>query len=89
MIQAEKANFPVTMMCKVLGVSRSGYYALCDQPASRSSQEDARLLDQISTVHQEGRETYDSPKIHRILRQRGVRCGHKRIVRLMRSAGKG
>lgn len=80
-------EYSISLMCEVLGVSCSGYYAWRDRPPSRRSQEDARLLDEIRTVHQEGRESYGSPKIHRILGQRGVRCGHKRIVRLMRGAG--
>lgn len=82
-----RGEHSISLMCEVLGVSCSGYYAWRRRPPSRRSQEDARLLDQIRAIHQEGRETYGSPKIHRILRQRGVRCGHKRIVRLMRAAG--
>ncbi|MFN2200800.1 MAG: IS3 family transposase [Caldilineaceae bacterium] len=85
-IHALRTTHSISLMCEVFGVSRSGYYAWLRRPPSRRSQEDARLLAEIQAVHQEGRETYGSPKIHRILRQRGVRCGHKRIVRLMRSA---
>jgi putative transposase len=86
-IHALRREHSISLMCEVLGVSCSGYYAWRDRPPSRRSQEDARLLTEICSVHQEGREAYGSPKIHRILRQRGVRCGHKRIVRLMRGAG--
>lgn len=86
-IHALRKEHSISLMCEVLGVSRSGYYAWRERPPSRRSQEDARLLDEIRTVYQEGQETYGSPKIHRLLRQRGRRCGHKRIARLMRSAG--
>ena len=86
-IQALRREQSISLMCEVLGVSRSGYYKWCRRSPSRRSQEDARLLAKIRLLHQEGRETYGSPKIHRILRQRNVRCGHKRVVRLMRSAG--
>jgi putative transposase len=88
-IHTHRKEHSVSLMCDVMGVSRSGYYAWRQRPPSQRSQEDGRLLDAIRTVHQEGKETYGSPKIHRILRKRGVRCSHKRIVRLMRSAGLG
>jgi putative transposase len=79
--------FPVRVMCRVLGVSPSGYYSWRRRPPSRRSQQNQRLLGQIRMVHQQSRQTYGSPKILQALRQQGIRCGRNRIMRLMRQAG--
>jgi putative transposase len=87
LIDAEKATFPVAVLCKVLSVSRSGYYAWRDRPPSRRSQQDATLTAKIYEIHRRSRETYGSPRIHAELRSIGVRCGRKRVARLMRKEG--
>lgn len=74
-------------MCRVLGVSASGYYSWRTRTPSRRSQQNQRLLGQIQMVHQQSRQTYGSPKIRQALRQQGIRCGRNRIMRLMRQAG--
>lgn len=74
-------------MCKVLKVSRSGYYDWKDRPPSRRSREDAALIDEIHQSHKRSRETYGSPRVHAELRSIGVRCGRKRVARLMRKEG--
>jgi putative transposase len=87
LIDAEKASFPVAVLCKVLSVSRSGYYAWRDRPPSRRSRQDAALTAKIYEIHRRSRETYGSPRIHAELRSIGVRCGRKRVARLMRKEG--
>jgi putative transposase len=74
----------VALMCRVLGVSVSGYYAWRKRAPSRRTQANAQLSEQIRQVHRESRGTYGSPRIHAELRARGCRCNHKRIARLMR-----
>ena len=86
-IDAEKAMWPVSVLCQVLGVSRSGYYAWRGRPASESTQEDAKLAVEIAATHKRSRDTYGSPRVHRDLRARGVRIGKKRVERIMREHG--
>lgn len=88
LIDAQRASFPVAVLCKVLSVSRSGYYAWRDRPpSSRRSREDATLTDKIHEIHERSRETYGSPRVHAELRSIGVHCGRKRVARLMRKEG--
>jgi putative transposase len=85
-IDAERACLPVALLCRVLGVSRSGYYAWRNRPPSKRSREDATLTAKIREIHRRSRETYGSPRIHAELRALGTRCGRKRVERLMRQA---
>jgi putative transposase len=87
LIDAERASFPVAVLCKVLSVSRSGYYEWRDRPPSRRSQQDVTLTAKIYEIHRRSRETYGSPRVHAELRSIGVRCGRKRVARLMRKEG--
>jgi transposase InsO family protein len=73
-------------MCHVQEVSTSGYYAWRRRPAA-SNEADETLLAEIKTVFVESRRRYGSPRIHRKLRRRGIRCGQKRVARLMRQHG--
>lgn len=86
-IQRHVGQYPVTVMCRVLDVSRSGYYAWRDRPESRRGREDRRLKMRIRTIHHETRQSYGSPRIHQALRKQGIRCGRKRVARLMREDG--
>jgi transposase InsO family protein len=87
-IEAEKASFPISFMCRHLGVSTSGYYAWRCRPPSPRAIADAELAERITVIHAESRGTYGAPRIHAELRlDHGVRCGRKRIARLMRRAG--
>jgi putative transposase len=85
-IEREKAT--IATACRVLGVSRSGFHAWRLRPKSARALADEVLSLQIAQVHQGSRGTYGSPRIHAELRlDHGVRCGRKRIARLMRQAG--
>ncbi len=85
-MQQEKATHQIATLCRVLGVSPSGYYAWCDRPLSARAQADRVLLAQIRAIHERSRGTYGVPRIHAELRAQGVRCGRKRVARLMRDA---
>jgi putative transposase len=74
-------------MCRLCGVSRSGYYAWKQRPPSFRIKDDARLTVTISAAYKRSRRTYGSPRIHRDLRASGFRVGKKRVERLMRHAG--
>jgi putative transposase len=86
-IASKEVAFPVAVMCQVLEVSTSGYYASKKRPPPKRIGEDARLAAQISVAHTRGRGAYGSPRVHRELRANGVRVGKKRVERLMREKG--
>jgi transposase InsO family protein len=86
-IAAEKALYPIGLLCEVLEVTRSGYYAWVDRPVSPKKVADAQLLVAIKAALVRGRGAYGSPRIHRELRAQGLRVGKKRIKRLMRENG--
>ena len=87
LIEAEKTNFPAQFMCRMLGVSRSGYYTWRERPSSVRNRADAALTERIREIHERSRHTYGSPRVHAELRALGTRCGRKRVERLMRQAG--
>jgi len=72
------------MMCRVLEVSRSGYYAWRSRRASNRESENKVLAEKIKTIHAKSRKTYGSPRIHRRLMAEGFRCSRGRVARLMR-----
>ena len=85
-IAAERAQHSVALLCRVLGVARSAFYAwLTHVPAARQ-QRDAALTEQIHAIHADSHGTYGSPRIHAVLRQGGERVSRKRVARLMRQA---
>ena len=83
----EKAAHDVATMCRVLGVSPSGYYAWRTRPPSARAQADQGLLTHIRAIHAASRSTYGTPRIHAELREAGVHCARKRVARLLRQAG--
>lgn len=86
-IEAEKANYPVAMMCRALEVRRSGYYAWRSRKPSKRAQENDVLKEKIAEVHKDSRGTYGSPRIHAELVEQGFEVGRNRIARLMREEG--
>jgi putative transposase len=91
LIHAEKDHHEVSLLARVLGVSRQGYYAWAARqrrgPSARARR-DAGLTERIRRHHQASDEIYGAPRIHADLRElEGVRVGRKRVARLMRAAG--
>jgi len=86
-IEAQKENHRVSVMCRVLRVSKSGFYGWRDRAPSARAQADALLTEKISRIHIDSSETYGAPRVHFELRTLGVRCARKRVARLMRQAG--
>ena len=86
-IEAEKASSPVTVMCRLLGVSTSGYYTWRSRPPSARSHADHALSQQICVIHERSRGTYGMPRVWAELRYEGVYCSRKRVARLLRRAG--
>lgn len=84
---AQEVAFPVAALCRVLGVTRSGYYAWKKRPPSKMARSNARLAAEVAGAHRASRGIYGSPRIHRDLRARGIRVSRKRIERLMRETG--
>lgn len=80
-------EFSLRLMCRVLGVSPSGYYAWRSRPESTRSREDRRLRTKIRSFHQKSRGTYGATRVHADLREEGEECGRHRVARLMREDG--
>ncbi len=79
--------FPVVLMCRVLAVSRAGYYAWRRRPPSPRAQTDTQLRVAIRAIHAATHGRYGRPRIHRELRAQAWRCSPKRVARLMRLEG--
>lgn len=79
--------YPVAVMCRVLGVSVSGFYAWRSRPKSQRSKDDARLTTEVLAAHKRSKCRYGSPRVHADLRARGIRTSKKRVERLMRAQG--
>jgi putative transposase len=86
-IAARDVAFPINTVCRLLGVTRSGFYAWVKRPRPARAKSDAQLAATVAAVHQRSRQTYGSPRVHRELRAHGVRVGKKRVERLMRENG--
>ncbi len=86
-IEAEKALYPVTLLCHVMRVSRSGFYAWQQRRPSRRAQETQRLDAQIKELFEASKGRSGSPKITRALSDRGWRVGKNRVARRMRQMG--
>lgn len=83
----QASQYAVALLCRVLGLARSGYYAWRARAESQRSQANRTLLEQIRTIHAASRGTYGSPRIHAELQAQGAPCSEKRVARLMRLAG--
>jgi putative transposase len=87
-VKVNQATHPVGMMCRLLKISRSGFYAWLDRPMCTRKREDLALTGKIAAIHRRSRENYGSPMIHAELAdEHGIHVGRKRVARLMRAAG--
>ena len=86
-MKANQAAWPVRTMCRVLGLSPSGYYAWVRRVPSARARRDAQLTERIKEIWSANREVYGRPRIHAELQAGGERIGAKRVGRLMRRAG--
>lgn len=85
-IERRRDHYPVRVMCRLLGVSASGYYAWRKRPDSPRMQRDRELLARIRRIHAASRGVYGSPRVHAELVGEGVRVGRHKVARLMRLA---
>ena len=79
-IDAEKTNFPITILCDVMDVSRSGFYAF----KQRGPKNDALMRVTITSIPSESKGTYGAPRIHRALQNQGFVIGYNRVSQVMR-----
>ena len=87
LVDAAKKEFPVQRLCKVLGVSQSGYFAWRSRPASRRQREDMVVLAHVRSAFTLSNGTYGSPRMVHELRDQGLQVGRRRTARLMRDNG--
>jgi len=85
-VKANQAVHSVRTMCRVLGVSPSGYYAWTEREPSTRATKDAELTKRIRDIHETSRGTYGVPRMHAELAAEGFHVGRKRVARLMRTA---
>jgi putative transposase len=86
-VKVNQAQFPVQLMCRLLHVSKSGYYAWDERPLCERARVDRDLTGKIGAIHRRSRGAYGAPNIHAELADdQGIRVGRKRVARLMRAA---
>lgn len=86
-IEQERRSYPIGRLCRVMQVSRSGFYAWRRRPKSNRARQDELLTRQIQRIHRQNRGIYGVPRVHAELYDQKVRTSRKRVARLMRSAG--
>ena len=86
-MQAHQHEFRLTRMCRVLQVSRSGFYGWCRRAPSERSQANQHLMERMRVLHLQTREAYGARKMRHLLNREGFRCGRHRVARLRREAG--
>jgi len=86
-IAAERAYHPISLLCRVLGVSRSGFHAWSSRPPSDRDLSDAWLAEQVRAIHAESRSTYGTRRVRAALSHRGITVSRKRVARLMQMLG--
>ena len=86
-IAEQSQQYSITRLCKALEVSESGYYAWKGRKASQHCREDAKLAAEIQQIFLDHRQVYGSPRIHALLKARGMACSRKRVARLMQQLG--
>jgi putative transposase len=85
-VSENRASYPITVMCRTLGVSPSGYHAWVKRSPSSRAVTDAELTEKIRTAHTASKGTYGVPRIQFDLAEVGIRVSRKRVARLMRAA---
>lgn len=85
-IRVNRTDHSVSRLCKVLGVSASGYYDWFDRPPCRTARKNRQLVTKIQCFHKASNEIYGAPRIHRDLLESGERVSRQRVGRLMRKA---
>ena len=86
-IDRRRSRYPVKEMCRLLNVSRSGYYAWRVRPECTRARQDRVLLKEIRIVHEESDGTYGARRVRMELNETGFACGRRKVAKLMRSAG--
>jgi len=86
-VSENRAEYPIAVMCRILGVSPSGYYAWVKRPTSARALMDAGLTAKICAAHAASKGTYGAPRLRIDLAEAGIRVSRKRVARLMRRAG--
>ena len=86
-IENNKNDFDISIICPVLGVKRSSYYAWKIRPESKRKRENMNLLNEIKNIHKKTKEIYGSPRIHSELKDSGIACGKNRVAKLMKENG--
>jgi putative transposase len=86
-IRRRRYQYPIRMMCRLLGVSRSGYYDWCNRDESTRARNDRALSRMIRELHEASGGVYGARKLHRELIDHGQRCGRHKVAKLMRQSG--
>ncbi len=86
-IREHRTCWPIGVMCRVLGVSRSGFFAWAKRPLSTLAQRREQLAAQVRLVHESHRKVYGSPRVHRVLRAQGLKVCLNTVAKVMRGAG--
>jgi putative transposase len=86
-VKANQANYPVRLICRVLGLSASGYYAWADRAPSARQQSNEALIVTMRGIHAASRQSYGRPRMYAELRDEGHLVNHKRVGRLMKLDG--
>ena len=86
-MSANQADYPIRVMCHVLGLSPSGYYAWLNREPSDRAKRDAELVMKIRKIHKDNRGVYGRPRMYAELKEEGEKVGEKRVGRLMRQEG--
>jgi putative transposase len=86
-VEAEKAQVPIATLCRVLRISRSGYYAWRRRPESNHAARDRQLRVRVRALFEASKNRYGSPRVWEDLREEEIRVGRKRVARLMREEG--
>jgi putative transposase len=85
-VKAHQAQHRITTLCRVLGLSRSGYYAWLQRDGSARARQDEQLLAMVRQEHIASKGIYGAPRIHARLQRRGMQISRKRVARLMQQA---